>query len=110
VDDTSLLITSSNPTNFVQDINVTFTDIHNWFKVNLLTLHFEKPNFMQFLTKNGSYISFSVDGDINIKSNITNIKFLGIMIDNTLTWKSHVEMIMPKFSAPCFVLLCYRTP
>jgi hypothetical protein len=31
-DDMSLLITSTNHTNFVQDINVTFRDINNWFK------------------------------------------------------------------------------
>jgi hypothetical protein len=41
-DDTSLLITSSNPANFVRDINVTFTDINNWFEVNLLTLNFKE--------------------------------------------------------------------
>jgi hypothetical protein len=102
--DTNLLITSSNPTNFVQDINVKFTDINNWFKVNLLTLNFEKTNFMQFVTKNSSHIPFSVDGDINIKSNITHIKFLGIIIDNTLTWRSHIEVITPKLSVACFVL------
>jgi hypothetical protein len=65
-DDTSLLITSSNPKNFIEDINVTFTDINNWFKVNLLTLNFEETNLMQFLTKNTSHIPFSVDSDINI--------------------------------------------
>jgi hypothetical protein len=41
---------------------------------------------------------------MNIKSSITNIKFLGIIVDNTLTWKSHVKMITPKLSVACFVL------
>jgi hypothetical protein len=107
--ETSLLITTTNPMNFVQDINVTFTDINNWFKVNLLTLNFEKTNFMQFLIKNGSHVPFSVDSDINIKSNITNIKFLGIMIDNTLIWKSHIKMITPKLSVACFVLRAIKS-
>jgi len=40
---------------------------------------------------------FSVSCDDNIKSNITNIEILGIMINNTLTWKSHIEMIIPNF-------------
>jgi hypothetical protein len=65
VDNTSLHTISSNPTNFVGDINVTFTDIDNWFKVNLLTLYFEKTNLIQFLTKNRSNIPFTVDCDIN---------------------------------------------
>jgi hypothetical protein len=48
---------------------------------------------MQVLTKNSSHIPVSVDCNINIKCNITNIKCLGIMVDNTLTWKIHIEMI-----------------
>ena len=31
-DDTSLIITSTNPFNFMKDINGAFTDISNWFK------------------------------------------------------------------------------
>ena len=34
-DDTSLIITRSNPTNFIKDMNGTFTDMNNWFKANL---------------------------------------------------------------------------
>jgi hypothetical protein len=103
-DDASLIITSSNPTNFVQDISVAFTNINNLFNVNLLPMNFEKTNFIQFLTKSSSHIPFSVYCDINIKFNITNIKFLGIMSDNTLTWKSHIEMIIQKLSVACFVV------
>jgi hypothetical protein len=51
VDGTSLIITSSNPTNFIHDISGTFTSINNWFKTNLLSLKFEKTSFMQFLTR-----------------------------------------------------------
>ena len=45
----------------------------------------------------------------NIKSNITNTKFLGIMIDNTLTWKSHIEMIIPKLSVACFAIRAIKS-
>jgi hypothetical protein len=58
---------------------------------------------MQVLMKNSSHIPVSVDCNINIKCNITNIKFLGIMVDNTLTWKIHIEMITQKLSMACFV-------
>ena len=36
---------------------------------------------------------------INKYLKITNIKFLGIIIDNTLTWKTHTEMRTPKLSS-----------
>jgi len=35
--DKGLLNTSPNPTNFIKDINGTFTKINNWFKANLLS-------------------------------------------------------------------------
>jgi hypothetical protein len=50
------------------------------------------------------HISISVGCDNNIKFNISNRKFLGMMIDNTLTWKSHIEMIILKLSSACFAV------
>jgi hypothetical protein len=32
---------------------------------------------------------------------LPNIKFLGIMIDKTLMWKSHIEMIILKLNVAC---------
>jgi hypothetical protein len=38
-----------------------------------------------------------------IISNTSNLKFLGIIIDNTLSWKSHIDKIVPKLSQACFI-------
>ena len=103
-EDTSLIITSPNPTNFIQNINGAFTNINNWFKANLLSLNFEKTRLIQFLNKKSSHIPISNGCDNNIKSNITNIKFLGIKTDNTLMLKSHTEMLIQKFSVACFAV------
>ena len=84
MDDTSLIITSPKPINFIKDIKGAFTNINNW----LLSMNFEKTSLIQFSTKNISHISISLDCDNNIKYNISNKNFLGIMIDNTLTWKT----------------------
>ena len=83
-DDTSLISTSPNPTNFIKDINRAFINMSNWFKANL-SLDFEKTSLLQFLTKNSSHFPISLGCDNNINSNITNIKFLTIMIDKILT-------------------------
>jgi len=81
-----------------------FTNINNWFKASLLSLNFEKTSLIQFLTKNSSLIPISVGCDNKIQSNITNIKLLGIMINKTLMWKSHIEMIILKLNVACFVV------
>ena len=87
----------------MKDINGAFPAINDWLKA-YLSLNFEKTSLIQFLTKNSSHIPTSVGCDNNIKSSITNIKFLGIMIGNTLMWKSHVEMIIPKLSVAFVVV------
>ena len=55
-DNTSLIITSPNPTNFIKGINGAFKYITNWFKAHLLSLNFEKTGIIQFLTTNSSHI------------------------------------------------------
>jgi len=35
---------------------------------------------------------------------VSDLKFLGININNTLTWKTHIETILPKLSSACFAM------
>jgi hypothetical protein len=37
-------------------------------------------------------------------ANTCNTKFLGITLDNTLSWKTHIDTIIPKLSSACFVI------
>jgi hypothetical protein len=53
-DDTSIIITSPNPTDFKND--KVLQDINVWFATNLLSLNLEKTQFMQFITKSNSLI------------------------------------------------------
>jgi hypothetical protein len=32
------------------------------------------------------------------------IKFLGITIDNTLSWKLHIDIIIPKLNEACYIV------
>jgi hypothetical protein len=36
-------------------------------------------------------------------SNTSNLKFLGIIIEDTLSSKSHIDMIAPELSQACFI-------
>ena len=94
---TSLIVPGSKPSEFIKDTDIIFTKLKNWFKANLLSLSFEKKRtrFMQFLTKITSNIDLNIGYDKRIPNN-TYSKFLGIMTDNTLTWKTYIEMKTPK--------------
>ena len=37
-------------------------------------------------------------------SNVSNITFLGILIDKSLFWKSHTDLLIPKLSAACYAI------
>ena len=37
-------------------------------------------------------------------NNKTQTKFLGSLLDSTLQWKGHIELITPKLSAACYAL------
>ena len=68
------------------------------------SLKLERNSLLQFLTKNSSRIAISFGSDYNILPNITNTIFLRLRIDNTLMWKNHIEIIIPKLSVACFAV------
>jgi hypothetical protein len=37
----------------------------------------------------------------NFISNSTSTKFLGVIIQNTLSWKSHIDHLLPKLCMAC---------
>jgi len=52
MDDTSIIITDTNKLDFNINVNQTFQDINTWFNVNLLTLNFNKTQYLELRTKN----------------------------------------------------------
>jgi hypothetical protein len=47
-DDTNIIITSLNPTNFTNSANKILRDINKWFTTNLLSLNTENTQYIQF--------------------------------------------------------------
>jgi hypothetical protein len=56
---------------------------------------------MQFPTKNSPQIDLDVSYANKLISKAYDIKFLGIYVDSTLSWKNLVEQITHKLSAAC---------
>jgi hypothetical protein len=77
--------------------------MNEWFNAILLSLNFSKTYFMQFQSKNIPVTAININYNNKTKSNNTNLKFLGLLIENT-SWKSHIEMISPKLNQVCFTI------
>jgi hypothetical protein len=72
--------------------------------VNLLTLNFNKTQYLEFRTKNCYNVNIQIDYDEKRVTNATDIKFLGLIIDDTLSRKQHIEQLISKMSTACYAL------
>jgi len=103
-DDTSIIVTSPNLEYFETKIDNIFGDINNWFKVNQLILNYNKTHHLQFNMKN----SWDYDMKLNYLGNYitssSNTKLLGLIIDDSLSWKAHIDQMMSKLNTACFVI------
>lgn len=100
-DDTAVFYRSSNWNNLKRLVQTDFVKIVQWFESRLLTINFEKTNFLPFTCYADTLPSFdtltfhSEQNSIVIKST-KNIKYLGVYIDNHLRWDYHVDYLTKK--------------
>jgi len=73
-------------------------------KKNCLSLNIEKTHYIHFRTKNSQPIDISTCLDNNRISDSLYTKFLGLIVDNTLSWKPHIDHLINKLSSACYVI------
>ena len=104
-DDTSIIITNDNKIDFRNTLHLTMIELSNWFRSNLLSLNYDKTCFLQFLTKKKhNEIQQQVAISNSLITNINSTKFLGLIIDSTMSWKDHVTELTPKLNKACHVI------
>jgi hypothetical protein len=108
-DDTSMLISKPSPTEFINDINKVFGKINDWFKINLLSLNFDKTYYVQFLTKNNHEINIHISYGNKLITNTHGTNFLGLIIDSNLSWKNHIDKLMPKLSLARYAIRAVKS-
>ena len=54
------------------------------------------------MTKNNSFNELVIAHNNKLITNTSNIKFLRNMIDNTLSWKGHIDKIVPRLNQACY--------
>jgi hypothetical protein len=103
-DDTSLIISNPDTINFRNDVNKILQHIQTWFNSNLISLNWEKTCFMHFMTKNKSLVDFDIMYQNNKLTSVDSIKFLGLSLDNLLSWEKHIEAMVSKLNAATFAV------
>jgi len=73
-----------------------------WFDENKLSLNLNKTKFMIFSNKRKEEVSLSIN-NVNIEK-VSEIRFLGVTLDEKLTWKSHILHIKIKMAKSLCIL------
>jgi protein associated with RNAse G/E len=89
-DDTSIIIKNSCLTAFRNEIATVFVQLNEWFNKILLSLNYENTHYIQFMTKNSTSLDINIGLNNKFITNVSKTKFLGIVIESTLSWKAHV--------------------
>ena len=99
-DDTSLYSSSLNinDENDVSILNNELNEIYCWLSCNKLSLNIAKTKFMIFTPKNKNVLSPILKIKNNIIERVSEFCFLGVNLDDKMTWNSHINKIASKIS------------
>jgi hypothetical protein len=103
-DDTSLMVTDKSSVRLDTKLRANITIIDKWFKSNLLTINFSKTYSMQFKTKNTDTNKTLISCNSNEIEEVHHLKFLGLEIDNVLSWSMHIETINTKLTRISYMM------
>ena len=93
----TLATRNSNYLNYI--IQEDLDNLNTWFKLNSLTLNIQKSSVMEFLPEQkqtNPNLVLKIDNSELLKTNTT--KFLGVIIDNNLSWQEHISNVIKKVS------------
>jgi len=75
-----------------------------WYSCQNFFIEYPKLHtHIKWYLKNGSLNEINIEYN-KLLSNPSNMKFLGIIIDKSLFWKNHVDMVTPKLSQACYTV------
>ena len=106
-DDTTLYYSSKNMQNTITKISEDLNNLTEWFKANKLSLNVSKTNYIIFSRSNHIVTDTLKIGD-EIINNVSNTKFLGVIIDSRLNWHEHIKYCKNKMTSGLYILNCVK--
>jgi len=70
----------------------------------LVSLNVSKTYFLQFSNKNQKNFVTPITLDSEFITKANHVKFLGLTINDSMSWKTHIDAILPKLSSACFAI------
>ena len=106
-DDTNVFYSGVDIQTICKCISRELDKLHVWLSVNKLSLNVDKTNFILFGNrKNIDNVCISMNNSIITR--VRSTKFLGVIIDEKLTWKYHISLVRSKLSKTVDILYRIR--
>ena len=109
-DDTTITLSHTSNQILYQNMNNELQRLDTWFKTNKLSLNISKTKYIMFRSK----YKRELDAELNLKINdiiltrVSNINFLGMQIDEFLSWDNHISNSLTKRSYSLYILKCAK--
>ena len=103
-DDSSIIVIISNQGGLQTVLIKTISDIISWFKVNFLLLNFNKTYCLEFRTRNCNDTTVDINYFNKSIANVPYTNFLGLLIDDTLTWDNHIDPLISQLNSVCYAI------
>ena len=99
-DDTNILLNGKDLTELNEILKTELAKISQWLNANKLSLNVDKTHYIIFTSykKRFNANNFKLHFNGKLIERASNTKFLGIIIDENLTWKPHIKMVNSKAS------------
>lgn len=102
-DDTNVFASTRDPKSLEALINSELKKVKEWCDINKLSINFSKTNYMIIKSPRKGNTNFNItlqntDGSCHSLERKDHIKYLGVLIDESISWKYHISYICSKIS------------
>jgi len=71
-------------------------------------LNFNKTYYLEFKTKNCIDTTLDINYFNTTIANVTYTKFLGLVIDDSLTWDNHIDQLIFRLNYACYAITAVK--
>ena len=107
-DDTNFHLSHHNINILQSQVAEEIKKINYWVNSNQLTINYKKSCYMIIGKKTQVATDFKPSINHNLIQQTDNLRYLGIYLDNKLSWKSHIEILSTKLSKICGIIYKLR--
>lgn len=104
-DDTSILVSSDSHQSLMEMCHNIMTKVYDWFKANCLTLN-NKTVFIDF--SSGIHPQGNIIVNDLVITQVEETKFLGVIMNKTLSWKSHIKQLSSRLHSAIYAIRSTR--